>query len=93
MTQWKQLTIYVDESAHWKHQPAYTAVMELAWRHGLAGATAIRAIEGFRKNSSIHTANLLGLSSDLPVVITLIDSEDGDRRIPPNCSTNGGNNL
>ena len=49
MTQWKQLTIYVDESAHWHHQPVYTALIEQARRHGLAGATATRAIEGFSK--------------------------------------------
>lgn len=93
MTQWKQLTIYVDESAHWQHQPVYTAVIELARRHGLAGATAIRAIEGFRKNSSIHTANLLDISSDLPVVITLIDSTEAIAEFLPTVQQMVGTGL
>lgn len=76
MTQWKQLTIYVDEAAHWHHQPVYIAVIELARKRGLAGATATRAIEGYSKNSGIRTTNLLALSADLPMVVTLIDSAE-----------------
>jgi len=93
MTQWKQLTIYVDESAHWQHQPVYTALIELARRHGLAGATATRAIEGFSKNSGIHTANLLDLSCDLPIVVTLIDRSEAIAQFLPTVQQMVGTGL
>lgn len=70
---WQQLTIYIGESDHWHHQPLYTALIELARKQGLAGATATRAIAGFGKHSTIHTTHLLELSSDLPIVVTIID--------------------
>ncbi len=75
MTVWKQLTIYIGESDHWHHQPLYTALIEKARERGLAGATASRAIAGFGKHSTVHTTHLLDLSSDLPVVVTVIDRE------------------
>ncbi|GET36214.1 DUF190 domain-containing protein [Microseira wollei] len=70
---WQQLTIYIGESDRWHHQPLYTALIELARKQGLPGATATRAIAGFGKHSTIHTTHLLELSSDLPVVVTIID--------------------
>jgi PII-like signaling protein len=76
MTVWKQLTIYIGESDHWHHQSLYTALIEKARERGLAGATASRAIAGFGKHSTVHTTHLLDLSSDLPVVVTVIDREE-----------------
>ncbi|WP_017718472.1 DUF190 domain-containing protein [Kamptonema formosum] len=76
MTVWKQLTVYIDESDRWHHQPLYTALIEKARERGLAGATASRAIAGFGKHSTVHATHLLDLSSDLPVVVTVIDREE-----------------
>lgn len=93
MAQWRQLTIYVDETAHWHHQPVYTAVIELARKRGLAGATAIRAIEGFSKNSGIRTANLLDLYAALPIVVTLIDREEAITEFLPTAKEMVGKGL
>ncbi|MEA5567888.1 DUF190 domain-containing protein [Anabaena sp. UHCC 0399] len=75
MKVWKQLTIYIGESNHWHHQPLYMAIIETARQRGLAGATVTRAIAGYGKNSTIHTTQLWELSADLPIVVTIIDSE------------------
>ncbi len=71
-----RLRIYVGESAHYHHQPLYHAIVLEARKMGLAGTTVFRAIEGFGPSNRIHTANLIDLSSDLPMVIEIIDSEE-----------------
>ncbi len=76
MTTWKQLTIYIGESDHWHNQPLHIALIEIARKRGLAGATVTRAIEGYGKHSTIHTTHILDLSSDLPIVVTIIDQEE-----------------
>jgi PII-like signaling protein len=72
----KKLTIYLGESDRWHHRPLYQALVEKLREHGVAGATALRGIEGFGKGSRIHTASLLRLSEDLPVLIQVVDRED-----------------
>lgn len=76
MKAWKQLTIYIGESDHWHYQPLYLAIIEAARQRGLAGATVTRAIAGYGKHSTIHTTQLWELSSDLPIVVTIIDAEE-----------------
>lgn len=70
----KRVTIFIGESDRWHHKALYSALIEMLRREGCAGATAIRGIEGFGKNSRIHTANIMRLSEDLPVMITVVDS-------------------
>jgi len=70
------LRIFVGESDHWHGKPLHRAIVEEARRQGLAGATVLRGIEGFGARSVIHTARLLELSSDLPIVVEIVDSED-----------------
>ncbi len=76
MTTWKQLTIYIGESDRWHNQPLHIALLETARKRGLAGVTVTRAIEGYGKHSIVHTTRLLELSSDLPIVVTIIDREE-----------------
>ena len=71
-----RLRIYVGESAHYHHQPLYHAILLEARKMGLAGATVVRAMEGYGPSNRIHTANLIDLSADLPIVIEIIDSEE-----------------
>lgn len=75
MNTWEQLTIYVGESDLWHGKPVYLALVEAARQQSLAGATATRGIAGFgeRQHHRIHTGQILELSSDLPIVITVID--------------------
>ncbi len=79
----KLVRIYVGESDHWHGQALYNAIVELARKEGLAGATVTRGIEGFGANSRIHTASILRLSEDLPVKIEIVDSAERIERFLP----------
>ena len=68
------LRIYVGESDRHENQPLATALIERARNEGLAGATALRGLQGFGMHSTIHSANILRLSSDLPIVIEIADT-------------------
>lgn len=72
----KRLRIYIGESDSWKGKPLYHAILLKAKEMGLAGATVCRGVEGFGANSRVHTARILALSSDLPVVIDIVDNVD-----------------
>jgi PII-like signaling protein len=67
------LRIFIGESDRWHGKPLYEAIVEVARREGLAGATVIRGIEGFGADSTLHTSRILRLSEDLPVVIEIVD--------------------
>jgi uncharacterized protein len=79
----KLLRIFIGESDSWHGKPLYQAIVELAHREGLAGATVIRGIEGFGADSRIHTARILRLSEDLPVVVEIVDTEENISRVLP----------
>lgn len=72
----KLLRIFVGELDTHDGQPLYQWFIEEARRQGLAGATALRGLEGFGAHSEVHTAKVLRLSVDLPVVIEIIDSAE-----------------
>lgn len=73
--------IFIGESDQWHHQPLYRALVERLRREGFAGATAFRGIEGFGARSIVHTAHILDLSSDLPVVVEVVDTEEHIQRL------------
>ena len=66
------LRIFVGESARWKHQPLYEAIVLKAREMQMAGATVLRGPMGFGKSSRLHTAKILRLSNDLPLVIEIL---------------------
>jgi len=68
------LKIFVGESDKVGHKPLYEAIVIKAREAGLAGATVFRGVMGFGKNSVLHTAKILRLSEDLPMVIEIVDS-------------------
>jgi PII-like signaling protein len=70
------LRIFVGESDHWQGKPLYEAIILKAREMGLAGATMLKGLMGFGANSRIHTAKILRLSEDLPIVIEIIDSPE-----------------
>jgi PII-like signaling protein len=69
----RRVRVYIGESDHWHGKPLYTAIVERCRREGLAGATVLRGIEGYGANSRIHTARILRLSEDLPIVVDIVD--------------------
>jgi PII-like signaling protein len=70
------LRIFIGESDHWHGKPLYEALILKAREMGLAGATMMRGLMGYGATSRIHTAKLLRLSEDLPVVVEMVDSEE-----------------
>src|ERR1700734_4289907 len=70
------LRIMIGESDRWEHQPLYEAIVLAAREAHLAGATVLRGPMGFGKSSRLHTAKILRLSTDLPLVIEIVDSEE-----------------
>ena|ERR1043165_1579629 len=77
------LRIFLGESDRWKHQPLYEAIVLKAREMHLAGATVLRGPMGFGKSSRLHTAKILRLSMDLPVVIEIADAEDKIKNFLP----------
>jgi hypothetical protein len=72
----KLLRIFIGESDRWHHQPLYEAIVLKAREMGLAGATVLRGPMGFGAKSHLHTAKILRLSMDLPIIIEIVDSEE-----------------
>jgi uncharacterized protein len=74
----ERLTIYVGESDCWHGEPVYIALVEEAHRRKLAGATVTRGVMGYGKSNrhQIHSARIFELSSDLPMVVTIIDTPE-----------------
>ena len=70
------LRIFIGESDRWHHQPLYEAIVLKARELHLAGATVLRGPMGFGKSSRLHTAKILRLSMDLPLVIEIVDAEE-----------------
>jgi len=71
-----RLTIYVSEQDQHGRHPLYHEIVQRAHDAGLAGATVIRGVEGFGASSRLHTARILSLSDDLPVVIVIVDTDE-----------------
>jgi uncharacterized protein len=70
------LRIFLGESDRREHKPLYEAIVLAAREAHLAGATVLRGAMGFGKSSHLHTAKILRLSMDLPLVIEIVDSEE-----------------
>lgn len=70
------LRIFIGESDRWEGKPLYEAIILKAREMGLAGATMLRGLMGFGAASRIHTAKILRLSQDMPIVIEIVDSAD-----------------
>ena len=79
----KLLRIFVGEYDRHKGRPLYEAIVHRAHELGLAGATVWRGIEGYGAASRIHTAKILRLSEDLPILIEIVDTEDKIRQALP----------
>jgi PII-like signaling protein len=79
----KLLRIFVGESDRRGHQLLYTAIVEAARHAGIAGATVFKGIEGYGGHSVVHAARVFDLSSDLPILIEIVDSEDRIRAFLP----------
>lgn len=79
----KLLRIFIGEQDKWQGQPLYEAIVQLARRQGLAGTTCLKGFLGFGAKSHLHTAKLLRLSEDLPIIIEIVDSDEKIQQFLP----------
>jgi PII-like signaling protein len=70
------LRIFLGEQDRHEGEPLYAWIVRAARERGLAGATVLRGIQGFGAKSHLHTASILRLSTDLPIVIEIVDERD-----------------
>jgi uncharacterized protein len=70
------LRVFIGDSDRFEGKPLYEAIVQKAREVGLAGATVLHGAEGFGANSVVHTSKILGMSTDLPVVIEIVDIEE-----------------
>lgn len=72
----KLLRVFIGENDRHEGMPLFEWIVRQAREQGLAGATVLRGLEGFGAKSRLHTAKILRLSSDLPIVVEIVDTED-----------------
>jgi hypothetical protein len=89
----KLVRIFLGESDRWQGQPLYVAIVEEMRRAGLAGATVFKGILGFGAHSIVHAARIVDLSSDLPIMIELVDSDEKVRAFLPTLDAMVGEGL
>lgn len=77
------LRIFIGERDKFKHIPLYEALVEVFRKEGFAGATVLRGIAGFGAHSMYHTDRLLRLSTDLPVVLEVVDHKERIEAVLP----------
>jgi PII-like signaling protein len=68
--------VFIGESDKWQHRSLATALVERLRKEHFAGATVFHGVAGFGAHSVLHTAKVLRLSEDLPILIEIVDSED-----------------
>ncbi len=79
----RRLTVYIGEADRWQGKPLYEAIVLKARELHLAGATVLRGPMGFGAGSRIHTAKILRLSEDLPMVVEIVDTPEQIAAIVP----------
>ncbi|MER3480309.1 MAG: hypothetical protein C4327_07450 [Meiothermus sp.] len=72
----KLLRIFIGEADKWRGRPLHEAIVAEARARGLAGASVFKGFEGYGAHSRIHSAKILQLSEDLPVLVEIVDTED-----------------
>ena len=77
------MRIFIGENDQYNNQPLYKVLVELFRKKGFAGATVIRGLSGFGAHSVYHTQKLLALSSDLPLIIEVVDTQEKIDTIMP----------
>ena len=87
------LRVFIGESDTWHGEPLYRAIVMKARELGLAGATVLRGPMGFGANSRVHTSKLLELSTDLPIIVEIVDSAQKIETLLPFLDEAGGEGL
>lgn len=83
----KLLTIYIGEAMQWKGKGLYHALVLKLKEAGISGATVVRGVEGYGEANRLHTARLLDLSADLPVLVMAVDQYENIEQVLPEIRT------
>lgn len=83
------LRVFLEEGDKFEGKPAYQYLMEYLRKHDFAGATVLRGIEGYGRSHKMHNANMLELSTDLPIVIEIIDTIENIGRLKDDLEASG----
>ncbi len=78
-----KLTVYTGDSSRHDHKVLYRAIVEVLLEEGIAGATVIHGIEGYGAHKHIHTARIVDLSTDLPVMVIAVDRTEKIEAVLP----------
>lgn len=81
------LRIFIGEDDKYDGKPLYKHLLEFFKKEHMAGVTVLRGIDGFGKSSHLHTTSILGLSSDLPIVVECVDKKENIENIKPTLNT------
>ena len=81
----KMLRIYIGADDRWEGEPLHEAIVKKLRMMDIAGATVYRGLMGYGAQQRVHKPGWLGLSSDLPIMITVVDTEEKIRRVLPVC--------
>jgi len=79
----KLVRVFIGEADRWKGAPLYEAIVDEARALGLAGATVLKGFMGYGCKAHVHTAKLLELSYDLPIVVEIVDTEAKIQKLLP----------
>jgi uncharacterized protein len=79
----KLLRIHFGEDDKWQGKPLYKAIVEKCRQMDIAGATVYRGVEGYGASTLIRRSHLLSISSDAPVMVSIVDSEENIRKLIP----------
>jgi len=89
----KLLRIFIGEADKWHGKPLYEEIVLLARKNSLAGATVVKGCMGFGCKSHMHTSKLLELSTDLPIIIEIVDASEKIEAFMPDLETMVGDGL
>src|SRR5213596_3026636 len=87
------MRVFIGESDKYHGKPLYEALLERLRHKGLAGATVLRGVAGFGASSVVHTAKVLRLSLDLPLIIEVVETEEAIQGILPDLDDMIGGGL
>ena len=77
------LRIFIGEADRYEGRPLYKYLVEMFKKEGLSGATVLRGIEGYGKTSRLQTMSILRLSTDLPIIVEVVDLPERIEKIKP----------
>lgn len=75
--------VHIGEADKYQGKPLYKKILEILRENKIAGATVLRGIAGYGKSTILHTASILDISADLPIVIEIVDTEDKINELLP----------